>query len=51
MTFQFSLNCDECGDIVDEQETLYCEDCYNSLNGDLKILQSEIDDLKVQLES
>ncbi len=39
-----AITCDECG----TQSILktYCEDCYNSLQGELEELEAEIDDLR-----
>jgi len=41
------ITCDGCGDTsLDEGNTIYCEECYDRLMGELEELEAEIDDLR-----
>lgn len=43
MDFEFRIWCGECGNQIEEKDSVYCEDC-------IKILKKENEELKAELE-
>ena len=50
MSIEFDIKCDECRNIISEDEDIYCKDCWEDLNEKIRNLKKIIEHLKKKKE-
>ncbi len=50
VTIDLNIECDGCGNAcIDEDSSVYCEDCYDRLQSTIEDLEAEVECLKEEL--